>query len=283
MAHKTARVLRANWGTTAANTGVGRVRSGTLTLPQNVTPSRAIGGQETLLYGLAEPRLDHLGIELQADNATLLTKAFRGAGDLDSLVFELSTDEGSFTLSDAYINNLAVSFAGTGTLLADLDIMGLSISEDTAAAQQTNPSGDIWRWYHGQVTLGGNSYTAVEGLLEFSNNLEFLVDWDGAESGSLRLPSEIKLDTFETLRLRLVTRERQSVLSGLDDAPGTASAVLRAYQPSGGTKHLTFTFSGLALDEDELLPIPGGDDQIVLYTIPLIGGHGSCVVTHSAT
>src|SRR3990167_10639152 len=95
MAHKTARVIRANYGVGASTTvGIGRVRGGTVRLPQNVTNERYIGGGEDNLYGLIEPRIDGLSFQCQDDSVALIAAGARGGGGASALGFGILTDGG---------------------------------------------------------------------------------------------------------------------------------------------------------------------------------------------
>lgn len=276
MAHKTARVLSCRWGIASPDTPVGRVFGGTCVVPQNLTNSRAIGGQEVNLYGLIEPRIQNLAFEIQS--GALLAQALRGAGSLPALKFLCSTDAGSFLFEDAYIHEMHLRFAGAGTLTASLSVMALKVSPSTAQtpAALNLP---VYQWHDGQMTLGGAGKSMAEGVVSFSNNLEYLVDWDGpVEASRARFPSEIKTDTFESLACRFTLREPHGTLDPLANTPGTTGAVIRAER---GSHHVTFTLSGLSLAEDELLPIPGGADEVLEYHLPFYGLHGGLVVTAS--
>lgn len=273
MAHRTARVISCYWGTTTANTAVGRVFAGTCTVPQNLINSRAIGGQEANLYGMIEPRISNLSFEVQSGD--LLANAVRDAQPLPALKLQCSTDAGSFLFEDAYINEMLIRFSGAGTLIATLSIMALKVSETTSLSP-ASLSGPIYQWHDGLMTVGGASKSMTEGVLAFSNNLEFLVDWDGpAVANEARFPQEIKIDSFETVACQLSLRERHGALDALANAPGTTSAVIKAMR---GSNHVTFSLSGLSLAEDELLPIPGGSDEIVEYRLPFHGVHGGLSV-----
>jgi len=274
MAHNTARVIACTWGTSAATTPVGRVFEGTAVLPQNLTNSRAVGGQERNLYGMIEPRINNLSFEVQS--AALLSYAVRGAGELQPLKLACTTDEGGFLFENAFINDMHIRFAGSGALVATVSIMATQVSS-VATVAPAALTGPVYQWFDGQMLIGGVSHQVVEGVLSFSNNLEFLVDWDGpADPDGLRLPQSIKTDTYETIACRFTARQRQSLLSGLANSPGTTTASVRAQR---GSSSASFDLAGLSLAEDELLPIPGGGDEIVEYRVPLHGAHGGLTVT----
>jgi len=274
MAHSTARVISCFFGTQDPTTPVGRVFEGTCALPQNLTNSRAIGGQEDNLYGMIEPRINGLSFEVQ--NTGLLAYAVRGNGPLPALRFLCGTDQGAFLFDGAYINDVHLRFSGAGTLVATISVMALSASR-VASAPPEFAAGPVYQWYDGRMVIGDESHEIVEGVLSFSNNLEYLVHWDGAvDPAALRMPSSIKTDTYETIACRFTMRQPQSLLDGLANAPGTTTASIRATR---GDASVAFDLAGLSIAEDELLSIPGGGDDVIEYRVPLHGVHGSLAIS----
>ena len=227
------------------STAIGRVETGELSLDQSLVHLTGAGGNDSVVYSLAEPKGN---ADMWVTSIAFLSRALKTV--VNALPPVITVIEGGVLGSrmnkqtSCYIDTLEMSLQKGGAVKAKVDWLALTHTVGTITVGPANPAKNlVMAWNSACVTLGSQAFNCQSVTTKLVNGLKLDTDLDCKTAGVERMPTvvlpgnskitcDVEFDAYPTVDIGVA-------------APATITLAWTAKSTEGSPKTLTVQVTDL--------------------------------------
>ena len=252
---------------TDPDTYAGRVTGGELRADSGLSWQGSVGGKHASNFGIWAGGGT---ATLDVYNSTLLAFAKRSSytsPSLTTLCFGgglIGGNNVEFKQTGCKLNSFDVSLAIGGIMTATVEWFAMAQADDMIASGPTQ-NGSVWRWFQGQCTFNGSTYSLQSAKCSLNNGLQRIADIETTTAGSLMLPGDLAIGPEKvTAAFEMLAKPGTAMNLHQDGGVTGLSALIQA---SDGTHTLSFTLANLA-GRSTRLPF-ASNEGLVVFSLDL--------------